>query len=179
MSKTQSITINVPLELTPPDSGEYDVDGEWCSTRATFEGAVVDGAAKILADRAEKALKAKLDRVIDIKVNEIVERIVEAHVEKALEEGWQKHTQWGSPEGKPVTLKERIMQILDEQVRQSDFNRTTKTRAQLAITKAVESCFDKHLQTEVSKAQAELRKKLNGIVSNKFAETLKKSMGLK
>lgn len=106
-----STPLNVTVDLAALGM-RYDVDGDPVG-RQSFEDAVIEAAAaKMLADTTETRRELR-ERVARIRDEEIRSAIAK-QVRDAMDQPVQKTSQWGEPQGDPVTIRELIRLELEQ-----------------------------------------------------------------
>lgn len=141
------------------------------------EERMLDMMAEKLVERAANELDKRVADAVEAAVASTAEKLarerLEAECERVLTEGWQKTDQYGAPQGKVMSLKDRMSEML---------NRTTGYNSQRwadeLIQKAMTDHFGRAFRDESNALLNKFRAQADELLSSKIAEMLKSALGL-
>jgi hypothetical protein len=114
-------------------------------------------------------------------VDEVIQGVVEARVvsvvEKVMAEGWQKTDNYGSPSGPPVTLKDRVSEMLRAKDRYG--NGTGTPYLDTKVAEEVNKVLNGELGKAIEEAKKKVRDTLDSAVMTKLQQALKEGLGLR
>lgn len=133
-----------------------------------------------------RAMRALLERKIDLlaqtlvreRFDRVVTERIAAAVDVVLDNGWTATDNYGNAKGPRVDLRGHISELLHDK-KSEGYNKPSYTLAERLVTDKVSEVFSKELNKEIEAARAALRVQLDGMITTKFAETLKAALGLR
>ena len=162
-----------PQKAAAP-SAKISVEGDPEVTRAIIE-AVAARYRQHADTRITKAIDEKIASSVEESVAQICREVIKPEIVRTVEEGWQRTNSYGENVGGKIGIKDRIGDMLNAK---DGYNRDRTW-----IQKIAEETISKHLkddfQKEINEAATALRKKLEGLVNDKFVTALKSSLGLR
>ena len=141
---------------------------DWIATRV--ERSVEEG----LDRRVNEALRDAAQAAIDTMSDRIAKERVTKDIEAILAEGWQQTDSYGNHNGKLYTLRDRVRGFFDTKADSYD----RQTRVEKWIAEAVQRELATVLKTEVESAQKRLRDAFDDVLKLKFADTMRKMLGV-
>ena len=140
---------------------------------------ILERLSNLVEQQVRMQMSAKVKDSIDVHVAKIVEEVTRERIFREanalLEEGWKQTDSYGEPTGKVFTLRERVRGIFDGKDR-NGYDRLTMIEQWLK--NAVERDLAKVLTEETELVRKQLKAAFDDVVKAKFAETLRKSLGL-
>lgn len=172
-----TVTFNIGLDTPIGETGE----DTYRSTPVTVIDAVIDRAAKVVADEAartlhlSKELRARalqrVDTIVDTAVIPLVGEVLAGEVRRT--------NTYGEPVGPPATLRELVIEAARKQMtpgKNPGMSSQSRTSLDEAIASTVKAVVAKELADEIAAAKKVVRDALGQSVAETMAETITKAM---
>lgn len=136
---------------------------------------VLGRVARMVEERTRKAVERQIKATVDEVIREVVQDKVAVAVEAILAEGWRKTDSYGSPQGPPMTLKDRVSEMLTARDRYSN----SLSYLDQTVAKEVDGVLRGELGQAIEDAKKKVRETLDSAVMTKLQQALKEGLGLK
>jgi hypothetical protein len=167
--------IEVELFADIPENADYEVglDG-----MTPVEQAVIQLAARQLAERFQNQVKRELNTLVYEKSEKMIQERLEREIDAALAEGWQKTDHYGAKSGPVLTLRDRISEVLTKAEDRYGSNggmRWIDARVKEAVAHFVATDF----KAELAEAKERLRGMIDDAVMGQLRDALKNALGFR
>jgi len=139
---------------------------------------IQERVAELLAAQAAEKLDEMIASIaretIESKMAAYADKEARAAVEEVLAEGWSETNTYGERVGQKLTLKDRVSKHLFSA--RSNYDR--KTRIDEFFDDTIAKAMREELGAVIKDATTKFRAQVDGVMTAKLAETLRKSLGL-
>lgn len=151
----------------------YDGEGDATYEATSLEIEIVDACAALLA----KSLRKEIEQMIAAAVRGKIEAEVETLVRETMNAPVQQTSEWGSPVGTAVPLRELIGKQAEDALKMPELRdgyggTRGKTMVQKIIDAEVNTAFKKELATVVAEARAETLAAVKNSAAEVLTETI-------
>lgn len=180
-----TIHFDLPLDTNLPATYQQVGEGDYISSPATVLDAVLDRAARIVADDVlrhigfHRSYDAGISTLYHSLVEPRVDALLAERVDAALQQSLRPERKVGEPDADPIPLEAWIAQKIDKYLKEADSKSGYGPRPS-RLDKAIEQCLgsdtQRALDAAMKDAKAQALAAFSQVAEQKLGEALRQSI---